>query len=155
MKVFEARAILTGLDLSRPIQYMRERMGYTNESVLDEVRVEYIRYMSLTVAHPETTIPTCKEVDELWHAHILCSHQYLEMCAALRVGYIHHNPCLAADAGTIVGNYNRDTLGLYRRYFGSPHQIWTADQELCSGDKDYCNSVVLSSEAAKGLMLAA
>lgn len=132
---------LSGLDLSRPMQYLQERMGYDNPKLLAEVREEYVRYMSLVASHPSMTLPTCKEVDDFWHAHLLCTHQYLEMCSAIGAGFIHHNPCLSSDAGTIVGSYNRDTLGLYREHFGEPHSVWTADQELCSGDKDYCNSV--------------
>lgn len=141
MDIKAAYTKLSGLDLSRPMQYLRERMGYSDPELLEEVREEYVRYMSLVAAHPDMTLPTCKEVDDLWHAHLLCTHQYLEMCGAIGAGFIHHNPCLSSDAGTIVGSYNRDTLGLYRAQFGEPHPFWTADQELCAGDRDYCNSV--------------
>ncbi len=130
-------------DLSRPAQYMVERMGYAAAGIPAIVK-EYHRFISLVVTHPGMTIPTCKEVDDLWHAHILCTHQYLDMCKKLGVEYIHHNPCLEADRGTIVSNYNDDTLGLLKEHFGDLAPIWTADQELCSGDKDYCGGIAIA-----------
>lgn len=155
MRVHQAYLILSGLDLSRPLQYMKERMGYKDLSVLEEVREEYLKYMSLVAAHSGVTIPTCKEVDDLWHSHLLCTHQYLEMCAAISAEFIHHNPCLSTDAGSIVGSYNRETLGLYRKHFGEPHHFWTNDQELCAGDKQYCDPVVVLQKNMSALVSSA
>ncbi len=142
MKVQAAMALLESVKLTRPRQYIIERNGY-DEVTADQALAEYRKFIALTVAHPGVNLPTCKEVDDFWHAHILCSHDYLAMCETLGVAYIHHNPCLKSEDGTIVGCYNRDTLGLYRGHFGEPHAFWTADQELCNGDNDYCNSQVL------------
>lgn len=155
MDVKAVYAVLSGLDLSRPLQYMKERMGYEDPAVREEVREEYVKYMSLVISHPEVTIPTCKEVDDLWHAHLLCTHQYLEMCNAVGVAFIHHNPCLSSDSGTIGGAYSRDTLGLYRQHFGSPHRCWVDDVELCSGDHNYCDPKVILEKNATALKMAA
>jgi hypothetical protein len=139
MKVTDVMIRLQGVDLSRPRQYIIERMGYSPTQA-DEVREEYKKFIALTVAYAPASLPTCKEVDDFWHAHILCTYEYIDMCKAVGAEYIHHNPCLSHEAGMIVGCYNRDTLGRYREHFGKPHSFWTSDQELCSGDHDYCGS---------------
>lgn len=148
MNVSMAMTALAAVDMSRPRQYIIERMDY-DPATADEVMAEYQKFIALTVAYAPASLPTCKEVDDFWHAHILCTHDYIKMCKALGTEYIHHNPCLSHEAGTIVGCYNRDTLGRYRTHFGEPHSFWTSDQELCSGDRDYCDSTAILASNAK------
>lgn len=54
----------------------------------------YRRFLFLVAKYPGETIVPTKEVDEVWHTHILDTHKYFQDCEAVFGEYLHHFPYL-------------------------------------------------------------
>lgn len=90
----------------------------------ERVMTEYGKFIYLTLQAP---VAPSFEVDQVWHAHMLYSKDYLGMCRRLGKEYIHHNPVIKfnKNIGEKKDEY-QDTLTLYKKYFGEPpRDIWT------------------------------
>jgi hypothetical protein len=78
--------------LDAPMQhYLRRRFAAVSEEEL-QVRIEEtLRF--LFISHECTgAIPVSKEVDEVWHAWILQTQEYVALCERLPSGcYVHHS----------------------------------------------------------------
>ena len=79
---------------------------------------EYKRFIILTLVSGDSCVPS-KLVDEIWHAHILHSMNYVSFSKALGVEYIHHLPSIANDKSDLQVEYQR-MLDRYKLVFGEP-----------------------------------
>jgi hypothetical protein len=66
-----------------------------------------------------------EKIDIFWHAHILHSSSYLQMCKDVFEGkYLMHMP--GGDKELLRSLYT-DTLRRYEKYFGNPPSVWSRD----------------------------
>lgn len=72
-------------------QYFRRKFATLPDEELDLRIEETLRYLFLS--HECTgSIPVSKEIDEVWHAWILQTQEYMTLCERLpNGGYIHHS----------------------------------------------------------------
>jgi hypothetical protein len=106
----------------------------SREEILVRV-TEFKKFMALLVINHKKNRRVemlSKEVDEIWHTHILFTKEYQDFCKMLVGEYVHHAPNVPVDerdsspirnypiAGT--RNFNED----YQKYFGMPHPLWKA-----------------------------
>lgn len=96
-----AKKILAALDLE-PVKFKLVTENGWSVMQADRVALLYKGFLWLHVLYPrETHIPT-REIDEMWHAHILDTAKYMADCHALFGYYLHHFPYMglrgAADA---------------------------------------------------------
>lgn len=56
----------------------------------------YRRFLFLVANYPDEAIVPTKEIDEIWHTHILDTRKYIEDCNALFGEYLHHFPYLGS-----------------------------------------------------------
>lgn len=112
-------------DMTRVKRYMVGRMNMKPEYV-DRIEVEYKRFIALNLLYPKKTIPIAGDVDKMWHAHILHTHDYTDFGIAVAGGYLHHNPTANDDESSeLYTPFNGNTLTLYDRVFGTPDmKIW-------------------------------
>jgi len=87
---------LSELDLGYLKKYMSSEQ-YTlprwQDSDADTAILLYKRYLALLVKHGlECELVPTKEIDEVWHNHILHTKQYHQDCNALFGRYLHHIP---------------------------------------------------------------
>ena len=61
--------------------------GWTREFV-DKLTPYYIA--TLTHMHSGHATPVYQVIDEIWHAHILCTRDYADFCARQFGQFIHH-----------------------------------------------------------------
>lgn len=103
---------------------------------------EYRRFMYLIVNDSvgSKSVPS-KEVDEVWHAHILHTALYAKHCRIIGDHFIHHQP---SNLGTKEVNEDRqlyiETLQKYKSAFGidpSP-DVWPL---ICIHECDECHSI--------------
>lgn len=60
---------------------------------VDRVCMEYRAFLqAIRDCPPDASIAPTREVDIFWHAHILDTRKYIEDCAQLFGGYVHHYP---------------------------------------------------------------
>ena len=84
---------------------------------------QYRNYLFLRKKYPDLNLPPSKDIDEVWHAHILHTEEYRDFCKKAFYDqpdhYLDHHPHLAKE-----GSMNRlkqlfeKTQDLYREEFG-------------------------------------
>lgn len=80
----------------------------------------YRRYLFLVVRYPQEAVVPTKEIDEVWHAHILDTRKYFQDCEEIFGDYLHHFPYLGtrgdADKQDLEVAFLR-TLALFELHF--------------------------------------
>ena len=87
-------AAIQALDLD-PIKFKlmdpEEGQGWSREYV-NQMAIEYKRFLTLSVKYSEETIAPSKDVDKFWHGHILDTMKYAEDCQNVFGYFLHHFP---------------------------------------------------------------
>lgn len=74
----------------RDLRWMFSRWS---ESQFELYLVEYMKFLQLSSVAPVISgLPVCRDIDQLWHKHILMTESYMACCQKLGVKYIHHRP---------------------------------------------------------------
>jgi hypothetical protein len=76
----------------------------------------YQRFLFLAYKYPNKRLAVLKDVDELWHLHILNTKQYFFDCEGLFGAYLHHTPF--SDNEEASGDLLEKTNQLYAEHFG-------------------------------------
>lgn len=84
---------------------------------------EYKRFIHLGTI--ESVAPS-REVDVVWHTHLLYTKEYHRMCKELGVEFFHHNPVSKTEKKSDKNEYQK-TKQLYIKVFQEqpPLDIWT------------------------------
>ena len=112
--------------LSAPIDYLVQRKGFDPEQVKGMER-EYRRYLAIVAAHPGEKLPISSKVDDLWHAHILHTKDYVDFTQALAGRLIGHVPTKSEDERQALECcYINGTLKRYLEMFEeeAPENFW-------------------------------
>ncbi|HLP43910.1 MAG TPA: glycine-rich domain-containing protein-like [Candidatus Nanoarchaeia archaeon] len=89
---FERRALLIqSLDLSKIINKVKEKQGWTDEQATD-AECKYRQYLYMGLKYEGVSLVPSKDIDEVWHAHILDTKKYMVDCQAIFGRFIHHVP---------------------------------------------------------------
>ncbi|MEK7564590.1 MAG: hypothetical protein AAB510_03455 [Patescibacteria group bacterium] len=108
----------------------------------DELAVEYTRFLQICATNMEVRFPVSAQVDEFWHAHMLYSKEYREMCEEVFGALFNHNPVTSEEQRLLLmPDYINNTLPTYERMFGQePSQkFWPKagpNAAICTGDSD-------------------
>lgn len=78
----------------------------------------YIDFIILCIKYPEERIVPTKEIDSVWHAHILDTKSYAKFCEKFVGEYLHHDPSLG---NTKESKKELDTL------FKRTEELWLAE----------------------------
>ena len=113
---------LTRLDL-QPIAY---KLIHSNEEKwniqqTEEAILHYRMFLLLVYLYPNSQLVPNREIDEVWHFHILDTMKYAEDCEILFGRFIHHFPYFGER-----GKIDRDNLQksfeqtqvLFQEHFG-------------------------------------
>jgi len=96
---------------------------------------EYRRFIALTLLTEGSCVPS-KIIDEIWHAHILHSKDYISFSRSLGMDYIHHCPSQSDEKEVLKVEYSQ-TLDRYRSIFEvTPNPIFwpTSENAICQDD---------------------
>ena len=117
-----------------------EGQGWSRE-VADRMAVAYQRFLTLLVTHPETTVAPSKEIDKVWHAHILDTMKYAEDCQRVFGYFLHHFPYFglrgAEDAAQLV-QAGDDMARLYEQEFGEAMPSESSAAYCMAAKPAYC-----------------
>ncbi|KXJ55806.1 MAG: hypothetical protein AXW15_07535 [Neptuniibacter sp. Phe_28] len=128
---------VAALDLSK----LRHKYTDTDEkemSVLewDKAEREYRRFLSLKCWYPGESLVPSKEVDKIWHAHILDTRAYREDCDAMFGHFMDHYPYFGIygeeDYQMLVDAF-ATTKELYQEHFGSWPYPDPTEAARCAG----------------------
>ena len=90
--------------------------------------MKYRRFLKLIVMYPDQAIVPSKEIDEVWHTHILDTLKYPEDCEKVFGFFLHHFPYLGTrgedDKQGWLGSFET-TCSLYKEHFGEELQAFS------------------------------
>lgn len=127
--------------MAYPLEKVRERLttdGKLSTATIDTAVTEYRKFLSLVLMGNRGLAMTSKEVDEVWHTHILFTKDYADFCTAVFGRFLHHKPNVASDPITPGGGevFRR----AYQEVFGPLPSIWGGvTTALCKLDPPICN----------------
>lgn len=87
----------------------------------DQLIVKYRRFLKLCAMYPEQGIVPSKEIDPVWHAHILDTAKYAADCDAIFGFMLHHFPYLGSRSEAdleLLHKKGAETRALYKQHFG-------------------------------------
>src|SRR5207249_9474771 len=96
-----------------------EGQGWSREYV-NQMAIEYKRFLTLSVKYSEETIAPSKDVDKFWHGHILDTMKYAEDCQNVFGHFLHHFPYFGMRGEEDAANLaeaGRTTKRLYEEEF--------------------------------------
>src|SRR6266849_4883328 len=116
--------------IGRKIKLMdpEEGQGWSREYV-NQMAIEYKRFLTLSVKYSEETIAPSKDVDKFWHGHILDTMKYAEDCQNVFGYFLHHFPYFGMRGEEDAANLaeaGRTTKRLYEQEFGEAVQAKAA-----------------------------
>lgn len=111
-----------------PLEHVMARAtkenGWTPEAAAVRER-EYRRYMTLASRHPGVCLPPPRQIDAVWHAHLMFTANYAAFCRAGAGRFIHHSPSTSEDDVRRYRALSVNTLRCYRELYGEPPaDIW-------------------------------
>jgi len=119
------RAILEIQNLNlEPIQYKmmdeEEGEGWSKAKTF-EIAFQYRNFLILKVLYPKKTISPTRDIDKMWHYHILDTSKYMLDCQNIFGNYLHHFPYLGMrgekDRVALTVCFE-DTKQLFLHHFG-------------------------------------
>ncbi len=120
-------------DVTKPKQYLIKKEGFAQEHV-DTIETEYKKFLAATAIFSDSYMPVCRDVDLLWHAHILFTKDYRRMEKECVGAAIDHMPALTEeDSARLVDAYVQNTLPALKKIFGEDldMEIWAPDAQVC------------------------
>lgn len=123
LKTFDSTVILDRFKLENKID-SSEQANFT----LDE----FWKFLALAAHSDKPLAMTSKTVDELWHASIMFTRKYQEICSNYLGRFLHHAPNTEAEPVTLsdVENFEKS----YLENFGAIPDIWELQRaKLCGG----------------------
>ncbi|OGT46669.1 MAG: hypothetical protein A3F17_05110 [Gammaproteobacteria bacterium RIFCSPHIGHO2_12_FULL_41_15] len=80
---------------------------------------QYRNYIFLRKKYPSKELPPSKEIDAVWHAHLLHTKEYFMFCEQVFGYYLHHHPHVTNNSKADLEKLFNLTQELYKREFGS------------------------------------
>ena len=126
--------ILETYDLSA----VRQRVlaeGMLPHALVDEAILEFRRFLALNVVLGRPVGMISKQVDQVWHACLLFSRLYADLCQQVFGHFVHHEPAGHEPTGaepSAVGLDAQSEVQLfeeaYARVFGPLGRLWQWEQ---------------------------
>ncbi|TMG89529.1 MAG: hypothetical protein E6H72_12250 [Betaproteobacteria bacterium] len=146
-------AAIQALDLD-PIKFKlmdpEEGQGWSREYV-NQMAIEYKRFLTLSVKYSEETIAPSKDVDKFWHGHILDTMKYAEDCQNVFGYFLHHFPYFGMRGEEDAANLaeaGRTTKRLYEKEFGEAVSSRAAMCGVAVTDRPAMCGVAVTRDAA-------
>src|SRR3989344_486002 len=99
----------------------------------------YKMFLKLNILYPEVSVVPTKEIDDMWHAHILDTRKYHADCQKVFGFYFHHFPYFGLrgeeDKASLSHAFDI-TKSLFTQHFGE--DLTRAEGEATCGNRN-CN----------------
>jgi len=115
-KVVEA---LHAYDLS-PLRSYLLKHGIMPTGWVDEAIFEFRRFLAVRLITTGPLFMVSRQVDDVWHAAIVNTRLYADLCARTLGFFVHHDPIAAPDPAAAWDEF----ATLYRELFGEPGRLW-------------------------------
>jgi hypothetical protein len=104
------------------------QQGLLSEEWADMAILEFRRYLALRLLSVEPVMMLSAVVDDVWHASILFTRLYADLCQRVFGHFLHHDPEMQpiGDPGAEWRVFEER----YTAFFGTPGALWKAWQPL-------------------------
>jgi len=92
---------------------------------------EFRKYLVLIGLGYERIGMPSEAVDQIWHAFILFTEDYMRFCEEVFGFYVHHRPNTSIEP--IDSQSTQKFYDAYQEVFGEIHPIWGDESDECSG----------------------
>jgi hypothetical protein len=117
-----ALELLAAYDLS----LVRERLlkdSSIPSSWIDEAILEFRRYLGLQIIAPGPLPMFSKHVDDVWHACLLFSRIYADLCETVFGRFVHHDPKTGHEEEAAVEAWAVFAAS-YEHFYGPVGRLW-------------------------------
>ncbi|HLH22212.1 MAG TPA: hypothetical protein VK066_06800 [Chloroflexota bacterium] len=114
--------VLEDYDL-RPVRERLRGEGAMPAAWLDEAIWEFRRYLGLRLVAGGRVPMLSQPVDAVWHACLLFSRLYADLCEHAFGEFVHHEPATEPDPDP-AGSWRRFADAYVRLYGESPGRLW-------------------------------
>ena len=129
------------MKLCLPIE--KEGKGWSEDQAEKCERL-YKMFLKLNIMYLEFSVVPTKEIDEMWHAHILDTRKYHADCQKVFGFYFHHFPYFGLRGDEDKANLHRAfdiTVSLFAKHFGEELKrtnegSTTCGNRNCNGCRD-------------------
>lgn len=114
-----------------------------NEMEWDQAEQEYRRFLSLKRLYPSIALVPSKQVDTIWHAHILDTRAYRSDCEKVFGRFIDHYPYFGIygeEDHKELKHAFAETVALYEKHFGAYPGGGIESQAMRCGDDHACHA---------------
>ena len=119
--VAELTSRVAAIDLDRVKRKLMKDEGWT-EAEADTATGRYRRFLVMGLLKPDFHLVPARDIDKVWHQHILHTRLYAADCETLFGRFMHHNP---GSSDTVEMEHLRDNLertkAFYRETFGEEY----------------------------------
>jgi hypothetical protein len=113
--------VLAEYDLGR-VRSRLLREGAMPASWLDDAILEFRRYFGLRAIERRPLLMFSKQVDDVWHACLLFSRLYADLCQQAFGHFVHHEPADGPEPD-IEARW-QEFEEAYQRVYGETHRLW-------------------------------
>lgn len=118
----QARVYLDALDLNYLIDAMCSQHYFLPRWQTEEAARAcqlYKNFLWLNKKYPQTPLVPSREIDEVWHNHILHTEQYVRDCENIFGSYLHHRPSSPEENPQQLAQQYLRTKELYQKEFAT------------------------------------
>ncbi len=114
-------SLIQHLDLQYLIDRMVNKYSWEPVAAKETVR-KYKNFLTLKYVYPDLEFAPRREIDEIWHQHILFTKNYMRDCELIFGKYIHHTPSLGtAEERRTLDKRFVESARIYEDYFQEPY----------------------------------
>jgi hypothetical protein len=95
--VAKAMSVMATIDLTSVMRKLRHDEGWT-EAEAATAGQRYRRFLCMRFLDPELELVPARDIDKVWHQHILHTHDYARDCQRVFGAFLHHEPGAPDDA---------------------------------------------------------
>lgn len=120
LPIEQARESINSADLTLVVERLVDVDGWSRKDALTAT-LQYRNFLFLKKKYGHKfPLPPSYEIDEVWHAHILHTKDYVEFCEIVFGYYLHHHPHLTQEASSKseLETFFEKTQALYCQEFG-------------------------------------
>jgi hypothetical protein len=114
---------VVSVDLFRAAKRSEETPMWMTDDMLRQAEQRYRRFLALCIKHPDRPIAPSKDIDMMWHLHMLNPRAYYEDCQQMFGDILDHDGGFGADPAElpILEQTFAETAALYREEFGEEY----------------------------------
>ena len=110
-------ADIRAVDLERIAQRLAVQPGWSLARAR-QAELDYRRFLNLRLQYPETSLVPTRDIDEVWHGHILDTRAYAVDCERLFGRFLHHAPAFGGGERVQLAIAFASTQGLWLDVYG-------------------------------------